>query len=944
MKLNDGGLVRRFDGRITIALFLVAFLCIGTAEAQRAAGDSAAGRSVDSLVGKPVGLAAWAYTWRSDRAIQEEPEAYFIPRRLERIDHVYRTAYDELPEQELKSIYYDMPDLLTPLPLKPERPLQTGLLWRGGLSGYQVTLHWPADAKALLSPEEVEVRVYPTSWGWFGWTVDKVLDHPELSADGHTWTYRIKPGDKMDSSYSNRVDAATEMVAVFYDTEGGASSVVPTIEVTGPSLGEWERTDIEIEWGFQPGTERSTFDGNLQTHVALTGPISSLPGDNGTTVIGEGSWKSTGAVKEGRRGIMMPVLYAPNSTPGLDSRITVWRADTGFTFRVSDLEAGPILIPEHGVFITKAGRGQTAKQFAEKLERKNLKSISQMTRSHREASSWNEVMQEVRWWRNPAGTVISPFPQVKDPTVQVQLPDEGWTAAWRAGAAQLKGTDHMWGGLANEVARSARAMDLLGMHDEADKVYTHFFKSPGVKADGDYVDANGALEWATSMRHDMGYSHDGTHASTGRLLDAMAERYFRTGDNEWFQRNRARMQAAADWIIRQRKLYLKDIPNREKLSVAGLMPPAMVGDYALPTSDWHWYFVNDAFALQGLQRFADALVRFDSEGSENYQDEALQYHADIRKLTEQRSRYYLDEAESYRQDIIRVVRHEAALSPVRLGRDGKYHTYISRMAYARGLTGPEIGSPQFPNIDFMVGAMPLAEPFSAFDANDSQMASTLDLTMEMITPPDTVRDQEEARKKKGLSTDDAWFWRSYVNLPKISHNANIFLLQDDVPNFLRYWMNAYATMVGADGVMWEHWHLGNYTDCEAPDNGTAAWFMENFRNLLVMEDDSSLWVARATPRAWLQQGKRISVENAPTYFGNLTYEIVSDVNNGKINATVEIPERTSPRSLLLRFRHPKALPIKQVMVNGQKWKEFDGQKEVIELAGLTGKVTITAVY
>jgi hypothetical protein len=36
---------------------------------------------------------------------------------------------------------------------------------------------------------------------------------------------------------------------------------------------------------------------------------------------------------------------------------------------------------------------------------------------------------------------------------------------------------------------------------------------------------------------------------------------------------------------------------------------------------------------------------------------------------------------------------------------------------------------------------------------------------------------------------------------------------------------------------------------------------------------------------WLQQGKRIAVKNAPTYFGALAYEIGSDVDNGKIAAT-----------------------------------------------------------
>jgi hypothetical protein len=120
--------------------------------------------------------------------------------------------------------------------------------------------------------------------------------------------------------------------------------------------------------------------------------------------------------------------------------------------------------------------------------------------------------------------------------------------------------------------------------------------------------------------------------------------------------------------------------------------------------------------------------------------------------------------------------------------------------------------------------------------------------------------------------------------------------------------------------------------------------MENFRDMLVMEDGQSLWVARATPRAWLEQGKKIAVKNAPTYFGPLAYQIVSDVDNGKIVATVEIPSRNPPKSVVVRFRHPKAAPIKSVTVNGQPWAGFDKDKEVIELTGLTGKVVVVAGY
>jgi hypothetical protein len=402
----------------------------------------------------------------------------------------------------------------------------------------------------------------------------------------------------------------------------------------------------------------------------------------------------------------------------------------------------------------------------------------------------------------------------------------------------------------------------------------------------------------------------------------MSDRYFLTGDKEWFLKNRARLQAAADWIIRQRTQYLKDIPNRKDLLVAGLMPPQMLGDYFLPACDWRWYYAANALDLQGLQRFADVLMELDPETGRKYQAEA----------------------EAFRKDIRRAVERDVALSPVRLGRDGAYHSFIPRMPYARGLTGPELEAPEFPDTDLFCIQHVLAEPFAAYDPNDVRIADTADMLDELGTYAKPAQEKMEQRKAKGLPTDDAWFWTPFLILPKASINANTYLLQDDVPNFLRFFGNHYATVTGSDGRLWEHSHLGQFTKCETPDNGTAGWFVENFRNMLVMEEGQSLWIARGTPRAWLGQGKRTAVGNAPTYFGAVAYEIVSDADNGRIAATVEIPSRRPPARVLVRFRHPRAAPIKSVMVNGQLWTRFNRDKEVIELMGLTGKVSLAASY
>jgi hypothetical protein len=88
--------------------------------------------------------------------------------------------------------------------------------------------------------------------------------------------------------------------------------------------------------------------------------------------------------------------------------------------------------------------------------------------------------------------------------------------------------------------------------------------------------------------------------------------------------------------------------------------------------------------------------------------------------------------------------------------------------------------------------------------------------------------------------------------------------------------------------------------------------MGNFRNLLVMEEDSALWVARATPRAWLEHGRKITVKRAPTYFGMLAYEIVSDLDHGRILARhADRADRHRPwrRWLLISLRQARTTAV-----------------------------------
>src|SRR5258707_5881635 len=129
------------------------------------------------------------------------------------------------------------------------------------------------------------------------------------------------------------------------------------------------------------------------------------------------------------------------------------------------------------------------------------------------------------------------------------------------------------------------------------------------------------------------------------------------------------------------------------------------------------------------------------------------------------------------------------------------------------------------------------------------------------------------------------------------------LAADDVPVFLRSFLNGYAIDIvpGSEYVFNEHAIHG-------PEDKIfeEAAFLERFRMLLVMEDGPSLWLARATPRVWLEQGQKIVVKNAPTHFGDVDYEIASDVAHERITATIELPPRRAPQEGQLRLRHPTA--------------------------------------
>jgi hypothetical protein len=132
-----------------------------------------------------------------------------------------------------------------------------------------------------------------------------------------------------------------------------------------------------------------------------------------------------------------------------------------------------------------------------------------------------------------------------------------------------------------------------------------------------------------------------------------------------------------------------------------------------------------------------------------------------------------------------------------------------------------------------------------------------------------------------------------------------------------------------------------------PNSAANANFLQQLRYILVqdydLDDDGreeTLRLAFATPRDWLADGKKISVQRAPTVFGEVSYVIESGLGHGVVDAAVSMPTRSTPKTVLLRMRLPDGKKIESAQANGRDVKVIDGQ--TIDLSGLTGKVSVRA--
>ncbi|MCS6806820.1 MAG: hypothetical protein RMM98_15290 [Acidobacteriota bacterium] len=144
-------------------------------------------------------------------------------------------------------------------------------------------------------------------------------------------------------------------------------------------------------------------------------------------------------------------------------------------------------------------------------------------------------------------------------------------------------------------------------------------------------------------------------------------------------------------------------------------------------------------------------------------------------------------------------------------------------------------------------------------------------------------------------------------------------------------------------------HADAATTASEPLSAGAGIVLQLLRKMLISEERDQdqkptgrLILAPLIPRRWLDEGKRIEVRDAPTYFGSVSFSIHSQVERDHIAVEVIPPQRSAAAEIVIRLPHPGRTAIRRVEVNGREWTKFS-QDEVF-LPGTGDRLKVEVFY
>ena len=432
-------------------------------------------------------------------------------------------------------------------------------------------------------------------------------------------------------------------------------------------------------------------------------------------------------------------------------------------------------------------------------------------------------------------------------------------------------------------AKWFHALDLMGDHTTSERLLDTVFSRQGSRKPAGTRTREGCFSDVTNTTQD---GSDASWAScNGWALWAIAEHARLGGDRAWVKGYRSKIIEGCEWILRERRFSKMDPEN----PCAGLIRGKFACDLAdqgeAATTGVGYFVYTDAISYMGLHEAAQLL---ESEGD-----------PDGPRL--------LEEAEAYRRDIIAVMDRltDRSQDPWYLPWALHAPNHVSRYYY--DVCGPI-------NLAFACG------DGGVLPRDDERIQQVIRWIIDH-THGGSLEETAAGFAAPVLNDGGAFYTQDL---------AMTLLELGRVEDFLRIFYTLTAAGVTHETLTTTEWGPNTM-----PHIHSIASLVRMYRSMMIQERDGGLHLLQGTPRRWLEQGSRIRITDAPTWYGPVSLDCASDVDRGSVAIHVTLPDGLGDTPVFVRLRLPDGLQIRSVLRDGREHSEFSPDTLVLRGVGDT---------
>ncbi|MBI5009451.1 MAG: hypothetical protein HZB98_07360 [Bacteroidia bacterium] len=401
--------------------------------------------------------------------------------------------------------------------------------------------------------------------------------------------------------------------------------------------------------------------------------------------------------------------------------------------------------------------------------------------------------------------------------------------------------------------------------------------------------AKRSLNYFLEKQHDDGMIQNfgGYMVETGAALWSMGEYFRYSNDTAWVISNLPKLVKASEFLIEWR--------NRNKLeNLRGKGYGMIDGKVADPEDPYHQYMLN-GYAYLGLSRCAEMIRGADPVNSERFRKESEIWKNDIR--------------DSFFKSL--------AFSPVVPMSNGTWSPTVPPWTEATALRLLYLNPETFLS-------------HGTFTVSDAMLGPMYLVFCEVFEPDETV-----SKILLDYHTELFYQRNAAFSQPYYSRHNWLQIKTGMVKPFLKTYYNTFSALADRETyTFWEHLYK-----VSVHKTHEEAWFLMETRWMLYLEEGKYLKLLPGAPGRWFENGKTIDIKNVSSYFGPVSFRVISHTDDNYIEGEVTCTDNSKPQEIVFRIPHPEGK--KPVKVTGG---EYDQKTESVIIKSFSGSARIRLDY